>query len=73
MELIINELANKDHFTNDRQYNAGLKLIKEYGYLYVCGNPDVKYYCMCNGFKKKGMKENEGSNMKWKQHIAGPL
>ena len=27
MELIINELANKDYFTNDRQYNAGLKLI----------------------------------------------
>ena len=50
MELIINELANKDHFANDRQYNAGLKLIREYGYLYVCSNPDVKYYCMCNGF-----------------------
>lgn len=52
MELIINELANKDHFTNDRQYNIGLKLIRENGYLYVCGNPDVKYYCMCNGLQK---------------------
>lgn len=49
MERIINELANKDHFTNDRQYNIGLKLIRENGYLYVCGNPDVKYYCICNG------------------------
>lgn len=50
MELIINELANKDHFTNGRQYNTGLKLIREYGYSYVSSNPDVKYYCMCNGF-----------------------
>lgn len=50
MELIINELANKDHFTNDRQYNTGLKLIREYGYSYVSSNPAVKYYCMCNGF-----------------------
>ncbi len=50
MELIINELANKDHFTNDRQYNVGLKLIKEYGYSYVSSNSAVKYYYMCNGF-----------------------
>lgn len=49
MERIINELANKDHFTNDRQYNIGLKLIREYGYFYVSSNPAVKYYCMCNG------------------------
>lgn len=64
MELIINELANKDHFANDRQYNAGLKLIREYGYLYVCGDPAVKYYCM---------KENERSDEKWRPYIVGPL
>lgn len=50
MELIINELVNKDHFTNDRQYNAGLKLIRENGYSSVSSDPDVRYYCMCNGF-----------------------
>lgn len=44
MELIINELANKDHLTNDRQYNAGLKLIGENGYASVSSNPDVRYY-----------------------------
>ncbi len=50
MELIINELANKDYFTNDRQYNTGLKLIRENGYASVSSDPDVRYYCMCNGF-----------------------
>lgn len=49
MESIINELARKDNFTNDRQYNAGLKLIREYGYSYASSDPAVKYYCMCNG------------------------
>ena len=38
----INELARKD--------NSGLRLIKEMGYRYVSGEPDVKYYCMCNGY-----------------------
>ena len=46
----IDELAEKDYYTKDNQYNSGLKLIKEYGYIYVCGNPDVKYYYMCNGY-----------------------
>lgn len=50
MESIINELARKDNYTNDKQYNSGLKLIKEMGYRYVSGEPDVKYYCMCNGY-----------------------
>lgn len=49
MESIINELARKDNYTNDKQYNSGLRLIKEMGYRYVSGEPDVKYYCMCNG------------------------
>ena len=31
MESIINELARKDNFTNDKQYNSGLRLIKEMG------------------------------------------
>ena len=44
----IDKLAEKDNFTNDKQYNHGLKLIRENGYNYVCGEPDVKYYCMCN-------------------------
>lgn len=47
---IINELARKDKFTNDKQYNSGLRLIREMGYRYVSGEPDVKYYCMCNGY-----------------------
>lgn len=50
MESIINELARKDNFTNDKQYNAGLKLIRGYGYSYVSSNPAVRYYCMCNGY-----------------------
>lgn len=50
MESIINKLARNDNFTNDNQYNSGLKLIREYGYLYVCDNLDVEYYCMCNGY-----------------------
>ena len=32
------------------RYNSGLKLLKENSYLFVCGNPDVEYYCMCNGY-----------------------
>lgn len=31
MESIINELARKDNYTNDKQYNSGLRLIKEMG------------------------------------------
>lgn len=50
LDLIINEIANKDHFTNDKQYNSGLKLIREMGYYYVSSDTDVKYYCMCNGY-----------------------
>lgn len=46
----IDKLAEKDNFTNDKQYNHGLKLIRENGYIYVCTEPDVKYYCMCNGY-----------------------
>lgn len=34
----INELARKDNFTNDKQYNSGLRLIKEMGYRYVSEN-----------------------------------
>ena len=45
----IDKLAEKDNFTNDKQYN-GLKLIIENGYIYVCAESDVKYYCMCNGY-----------------------
>ena len=52
MESIINELARKDNFTNDKQYNSGLKLIREMGYRYVREEPDVKYYCMCNGYQE---------------------
>lgn len=50
MESIINELARKDNFTNDKQYNSGLRLIREMGYRHVSGEPDIKYYCMCNGY-----------------------
>lgn len=50
MESIINELARKDNFTNDKQYNSGLRLIREMGYCHVSGDPDVKYYCICNGY-----------------------
>lgn len=46
----INQLAEKDHYTNDIRYNAGLKLLRENGYLYICGHPDVEYYCKCNGY-----------------------
>lgn len=50
MESIINELARKDNFTNDNQYNSGLRLIREWGYRHVSTEPAVKYYCMCNGY-----------------------
>lgn len=46
----IDQLAEKDHSTNDTRYNAGLKLLRENGYLYICGHPDVEYYCKCNGY-----------------------
>ena len=46
----INQLAEKDHYTNDIRYNAGLKLLRENGYLYICGHPDVEYYFKCNGY-----------------------
>lgn len=47
----IDQLAEKDHYTNDTRYNAELKLLRKNNYLYVCGHPDVKYYCMCNGYE----------------------
>ena len=50
MESIINELVRKDNFTNDKRDNSGLRLIREMGYSHVCGEPNVKYYCMCNGY-----------------------
>lgn len=52
MKIDIDELAEKDHFTQDGKYNSGLRLIREYGYIYVYGggDPDVKYYCMCNNY-----------------------
>ena len=31
MESIINELAKKDNFTNNKQYNSGLRLIRKMG------------------------------------------
>lgn len=47
----INEFARKDFTTNDREYNTGLKLIKEHGYSLVAGIKEVKYYCMCNNLR----------------------
>ena len=41
-------MAQRDIVTNDRSYNNGLKLILKYGFLSVCGHPDVQYWCMCN-------------------------
>lgn len=42
MESIINELARKDNFTNDKQYNSGLMLIIEMGYCHVSGEPELE-------------------------------
>lgn len=50
-EKEINEHANKDFTTNDKKYNLGIKLIKEYGYSLVAGIKEVKYYCMCNNLR----------------------
>ena len=47
----IDEFARKDFITNDREYNIGLKLIKEYGYSLVEGIKEVKYYCMCSNLR----------------------
>lgn len=47
----IDEYARKDFTTNDKEYNTGLKLIREYGYLGVCADKMVKYYCMCNNLR----------------------
>lgn len=44
----IKKFALRDHFTKDTEYNAGLKLIRMYGYLQVCEVKEVKYYCLCN-------------------------
>lgn len=45
----IDEFAKKDHRTKDKEYNNGLRKIREYGYIAVCAEPEVKYYKMCNG------------------------
>lgn len=42
MESIINELARKDNFTNDKQYNSGLRLIREMGYRHVSGEHELE-------------------------------
>lgn len=47
-EKNIDNFANQNYFTNDTQYNHGLRLIHKYGYVNICENDDVKYYCMCN-------------------------
>lgn len=47
----IDEFARKDFTTNDREYNIGLELIKEYGYSLVAGIQEVEYYCMCNNLR----------------------
>lgn len=46
--LKISRVAGKDNKSNDSQYNRGLKAIKDFGYEHVMGDPDVKYWCMCN-------------------------
>lgn len=45
----INFIAEKDRYTNDTEYNHGLKLIREHGYDCVCYKSSVQYYCLCNG------------------------
>lgn len=47
----INEYAREDFKTKDKEYNMGLKLIREYGYSLVTGNKEVEYYCMCNNLR----------------------
>lgn len=47
----IDEYARKDFKTNDKEYNTGLKLIKEYGYSLMAGIKEVEYYCMCNNVR----------------------
>ena len=47
----IDKFARKDFKTNDREYNIGLELIKEYGYSLVAGIQEVEYYCMCNNLR----------------------
>lgn len=46
----IDECAEKDHKTKDTKYNSGLRMIRKNGYECVAEHPDVRYYCMCNGF-----------------------
>ncbi len=45
---LIMKRAREDCLSNDTKYNNGLKAIRNFGYQYVVGNPDVKYWCMCN-------------------------
>lgn len=52
-EKEVSEYAHKDVTTNDKVYNIGLKLIREYGYLGMCTDKAVKYYCMCNNLRRK--------------------
>lgn len=47
----IDEFARKDFITNDRDFNIGLKLIREHGYSLVAGTKEVEYYCMCNNLR----------------------
>lgn len=47
----IDEYARKDFTTNDKEYNIGLKLIREYGYFGMRTNKSVRYYCMCNNLR----------------------
>lgn len=47
----IDEFVRNDFITKDKEYNIGLKLIREYGYSLVCGDKEVKYYCMCNNLR----------------------
>lgn len=47
----IDEYVRKDFTTNDKEYNTGLKLIREFGYSGMCTDKAVKYYCMCNNLR----------------------
>ena len=45
---LVELIAINDVITNDNLYNNGLRLILRYGYLNMCGHPDVQYWCECN-------------------------
>lgn len=47
----IDEFSRKDYATKDKEYNIGLKLIKEHGYSLVVGIKEVEYYIMCNNLR----------------------